>query len=64
MICSNMFDSDTKDVWVSTESNKTKGGIKKSEKEVTKDICDVCGVTYTGMTYEQHEARQFHQDRL
>jgi hypothetical protein len=64
MICSNMFDSDTKDVWVSTESNKTKGGIKKSEKEVTKDICDVCGVTYTGMTYEQHEARPFHQDRL
>ena len=65
MICSNLFDSDTKDVWVSTESNKTKGEPKvKISEEKPKDLCQICGVIYTGMTYEQHETRPFHQDRL
>lgn len=27
-------------------------------------ICKICGVNYNGMTYEQHEQRPFHQDRL
>lgn len=27
-------------------------------------ICELCGVDYKGMTYEKHEQRQFHQDRL
>jgi len=63
MVCSNIFDSDIKDVLV-TESIKTKGVAKKVDKEIHKDVCDVCGSTYTGMTYEQHESRPFHQDRL
>ena len=63
MICSNLFDPNIKDQWISSESDKTKG-IPKKVEEIPKDLCDICGVTYTGMTYQQHEARQFHQDRL
>lgn len=68
MICSNLFDPNIKDQWISSESNKTKGQVKEIHKEIPKeipkDLCEICGAIYTGMTYEQHEARQFHQDRL
>ena len=64
MICSNLFDPNVKEKWVSSESNKTKGQVKETPKEKPKDLCQICGATYTGMTYEQHEARPFHQDRL
>ena len=31
-------------------------------KETT--ICELCGVDYRGSTKDEHEARQFHQDRI
>ena len=34
--------------------------IKESVKE--NNICSLCGVNYTGMTLEAHEARKFHQE--
>jgi len=37
--------------------------VKIEEQKETK-ICELCGVDYTGMTYEQHETRPFHQGRL
>ena len=37
---------------------------EETPKETPKDLCQICGAIYTGMTYEQHEARPFHQDRL
>ena len=48
----------------------TKGDEKKWEvneiKEVKEEstICELCGATYKGMTYKDHEQRQFHRDRL
>lgn len=49
-----------------TKEFKTNEKVKKvkiSEPNV-KYICEICGVNYNGMTYEQHEQRQFHKDRL
>ena len=37
---------------------------KEIPKEVPKDLCEICGANYKGMTYKEHEQRQFHQDRL
>ena len=36
----------------------------KIVEEVVKEnnICLLCGVNYTGMTLEAHEARKFHQE--
>ena len=36
--------------------------VKIEKPETT--ICEICGVDYRGSTKEEHEARQFHQDRL
>ena len=36
MICSNLFDPNVKEKWVSSESNKTKGGIKNLRKKYIK----------------------------
>ena len=38
--------------------------MKKGEVNETSTLCEICGANYQGMTYEQHEQRQFHQDRL
>jgi site-specific DNA-methyltransferase (adenine-specific) len=39
---------------------------KPIEEKIVEEntICEVCGVDYRGSTKEEHEARQFHQDRL
>lgn len=34
---------------------------KEPLKEESKDLCKICGATYTGMTYEEHKQRKFHQ---
>lgn len=60
MICSNLFDPNIKEKYYSAYNQK-KGNVME---EKPKDLCQICGAIYTGMTYEQHEARQFHQDRL
>ena len=44
--------------------DKPKEKIIDTPKEIPKDLCQICGAIYTGMTYEQHETRPFHQDRL
>jgi len=60
MICSNLFDPNIKEAYQS-EYNQKKGNVME---EKPKDLCQICGAIYTGMTYEQHETRPFHQDRL
>jgi DNA modification methylase len=43
--------------------NKILGEVEiETPKEDT--VCKLCGVDYTGMTYEQHETRPFHQNCL
>ena len=44
------------------EESKETPTVAEEPKETT--ICDVCGVDYRGSTKDEHEARQFHQDRI
>jgi len=37
---------------------------KPKENTIETTICEICGVNYKGMTYEQHEQRPFHQNCL
>ena len=47
-------------------TDKVENKVNEVEKEIkeTKTICDLCGADFNGMTYEEHEKRPFHQDRL
>ena len=44
------------------EESKEIPTVDEVPKETT--ICELCGVDYRGSTKEEHEARQFHQDRV
>tara|TARA_R110002110_G_scaffold341449_1_gene551626 strand:+ start:116 stop:1216 length:1101 start_codon:yes stop_codon:yes gene_type:complete len=44
------------------EESKETPTVAEEPKETT--ICEVCGVDYRGSTKDEHEARQFHQDRI
>ena len=61
MICSNLFDSNTK------QSYKSDNKKIKPKIEIPKFkgyICSLCGVNYTGSTKEQHELRPFHKSYI
>lgn len=66
--CANMVDlyNDTTEI----EDDYVKERVEEKPKEeelvmeVLSIICKICGADYSGMTYEEHEQRQFHQDRL
>ena len=65
MICSNLLDPNYKQEYIPyIDKAKIKKPIKETPEEIPKDLCEICGAIYTGMTYEQHEQRQFHKDRL
>ena len=42
------------------EYTKENDAVTESTIEET-TICEVCGVDYNGTTYEEHEAKPFHQ---
>ena len=58
MNCSDLFDSNVKDDF------KREDKITLEPKAELKDLCLVCGATYTGMTLEAHESRSFHKGCL
>jgi len=64
MICSNLFDPNYKQEYIAYADKTRIKKPKETPKEKPKDLCEICGATYTGMTYEQHEARPFHQDSM